>query len=110
MDRKKRCRNCRRFLDLNSHVRNHEYCKRTACQRARKRCWQRQKKSSDPDYRENQKNSQIKWQENNPDSGARIAKSMRNIVNAIVFCRKNVMQNGVSGILQRWTRQAIKYK
>lgn len=67
MDRKKRCRNCRRFLDLNSHVRNHEYCKRTACQRARKRCWQRQKKSSDPDYRENQKNSQIKWQENNPD-------------------------------------------
>ena len=67
MDREKRCKNCRRFLDLNPHARNHEYCKRKACQRVRKRCWQRQKISSDPDYRENQKNAQIKWRENNPD-------------------------------------------
>lgn len=67
MDRKKRCKNCRRFLDLNSHVKKHEYCKRKACQRVRKRCWQRQKMSRDPDYRENQKNAQIKWCENNPD-------------------------------------------
>lgn len=64
---RKRCKNCRRCLDLNSHTKNHGYCKRKACQRARKRCWQRQKMSSDPDYRENQKNAQITWRENNPD-------------------------------------------
>ena len=67
MDRKKRCKNCRGCLDLNSHVKSHEYCNRKACQQERKRCRQRQKMVSDPDYRENQKNAQIKWRQANPD-------------------------------------------
>lgn len=67
MNQKQRCKNCRRWLDLNPHVKNHEYCNRKACQRARKRRWQQQKMSTDSDYRKNQKEAQINWREANPD-------------------------------------------
>lgn len=67
MNRKQRCKNCQRWLDLNPHVKNHEYCNRKACQRARKRRWQQEKMSTDPDYRKNQKEAQINWREANPD-------------------------------------------
>ena len=67
MDRKKRCRKCRRVLDLNPRVLNHEYCGTKACQRVRKRRWQQQKMATDPDYQDNQKTAQAKWREANPD-------------------------------------------
>lgn len=69
MDRKKRCknRNCRRILDLNPRVKNHEYCSRKACQRVRKRRWQKRKMATDSDYQDNQKAAQAKWRAANPD-------------------------------------------
>lgn len=43
------------------------YCPNEACQRARKRLWQRTKRSSDDDYRENQFVAQEVWRRNHPD-------------------------------------------
>ena len=58
------------------------YCSQPACQRARKRDWQRAKRASDPDYRANDRAAQRAWaqshppywrdwRERHPDDGAR---------------------------------------
>lgn len=67
MELKKRCKNCRRVLPPNPHVKNYQYCNRKACQRARKARWQRKKMSSDPDYLKNQQESQQIWRSHNSD-------------------------------------------
>ncbi len=46
---------------------SHEYCSKPECQRARKALWQRNKKKSDPEYKKDQKLSQQKWLQENPD-------------------------------------------
>jgi len=62
------CKNCRRIIDQpNPRIENQQYCKRKKCQRARKRRWQKRKMATDKDYQLNQKASQRKWRENNPD-------------------------------------------
>jgi hypothetical protein len=38
-----------------------------ACQRERRRCWQRVKRQNDPDYQDNQARAQRAWQKRNPD-------------------------------------------
>lgn len=43
------------------------YCPKEACQRARKRLWQRAKRSTDDDYRENQVVAQEGWRRSHPD-------------------------------------------
>lgn len=69
MNQKIRCANpsCRRLFLPNPRVKNHRYCDKEACQRVRKRRWQRQKMKDDPDYRDNHRDSQQSWIENNPD-------------------------------------------
>lgn len=69
MNQKIRCANpaCRRLFLPNPHVKNHRYCNRKACQSLRKRLWQRQKMKNDPDYRDNQRDAQQCWMEQNRD-------------------------------------------
>src|SRR5258708_38338102 len=43
------------------------YCAEPACQRERRRRWQRAKRQSDPDYQDNQARAQRAWQKRNPD-------------------------------------------
>lgn len=43
------------------------FCSAPACQRARKRKWQRDKLNSDPDYRINQRAAQQAWTRRHPD-------------------------------------------
>lgn len=43
------------------------YCAEPACQRERRRLWQKAKRRSDPDYLENQIQAQRAWVERNPD-------------------------------------------
>lgn len=43
------------------------YCSKEACQQARKRLWQRAKRSTDSDYRENQVIAQELWRRNHPE-------------------------------------------
>ena len=68
MNQKIRCANpaCRRLFLPNPHVKDHRYCKKD-CQRVRKRYWQRQKMTNDPDYRDNHREAQQCWMEQNRD-------------------------------------------
>lgn len=43
------------------------FCPAEACQRARKRLWQRTKRATDEDYRENQSEAQEEWRRSHPD-------------------------------------------
>jgi hypothetical protein len=43
------------------------YCSQRRCQRARKRAWQKAKRETDPDYRENQRRAQERWAARHPD-------------------------------------------
>ncbi len=61
-----RCACCRRILPRDSRVKNQRYCGVKACQRARKRKWQREKLEMDPDHRANKRESQRAWQSKNP--------------------------------------------
>lgn len=61
------CKHCHRYFIPNPRAKDQQYCSQKDCQRARKRHWQRQKMKADPDYRQNQKDSQKKWRQGNPD-------------------------------------------
>ena len=69
MNQKIRCanRDCRCLFLPNPRVKNHRYCRKEDCQRARKRHWQRQKMKDDHKYQEDQQDSQQCWMEQNPD-------------------------------------------
>lgn len=68
MRAKIKCKNCRRVIQKpNPIIENQDYCRRKACQRARKRKWQRHKMATDDDYRQNQKGCRDQWLQNNPD-------------------------------------------
>lgn len=67
MNQKKRCAKCGCLFRPNPCVKNQRYCRRQPCQRDRKTFWQKQKMAADPDYEQNQKESQQNWFENNPN-------------------------------------------
>lgn len=59
------CNNCgRSFISRNC---DQSTCSDRPCQRARKTDWHRNKMKIDPEYKANQKASQKKWQDKNPD-------------------------------------------
>lgn len=68
MGQKIRCANsdCRRLFLPNPRVKNHRYCDKKDCQRARKTRWQRQKMKADPLYQKDQRDAQQCWMEQNP--------------------------------------------
>lgn len=43
------------------------YCSESACQRARRQRWYRQKLATDPDYLDNKRRTQRGWMDRNPD-------------------------------------------
>lgn len=61
------CKACRRILPVTSKNPEQQYCSRIDCQRARKRAWQRKKRDTDPDYRQNQIDAQKRWLDRHPD-------------------------------------------
>ena len=61
------CNACRRIQPVNPRNPNQKYCNRADCQRARKREWQRKKRATDPDYRQNQIDCQKRWREQHPE-------------------------------------------
>lgn len=63
----KRCACCEKLFQPHPHIPNQTYCSSPACQRARKRQWQRNRLQSDPDYRVNQRGAQQAWQKRHPD-------------------------------------------
>lgn len=67
MSRKIRCANpkCRRLFLPDPRVKNQQYCSKKECQRFRKRHWQHQKITHDPDYQANQRDAHHCWKEQN---------------------------------------------
>jgi len=61
-----RCRCCGQPFSPRPQNPTQSYCSDPACQRARKRDWQRAKRASDPDYRANERAAQRTWAERHP--------------------------------------------
>jgi Tfp pilus tip-associated adhesin PilY1 len=65
MSSKRPCKHCGKLFCPRAQNPNQEYCSEAACQKARKRDWQRQKLKTDPEYRDNQRDAQRRWREKN---------------------------------------------
>lgn len=64
---KKRCACCDQPFEPRPQVPNQAFCSDPACQRARKRQWQRSKIQADADYQVNHRAAQQAWSERNQD-------------------------------------------
>ena len=67
MSTMQRCAACRRLFRARAQIRGQRYCSAPACQRVRRRRWQRGKRRTDPDYHENQARAQEAWVRRHPD-------------------------------------------
>lgn len=61
------CAACGRKFQPRPQTPRQRYCSDSECQRDRKRRWQSDKLSNDPDYRDNQARAQKAWNQRNPD-------------------------------------------
>ncbi len=59
----RRCAACGGLFEPRRNVPQQRYCAKPACQRTRRRRWQRQKLKADADYRANQAAAQRRWRE-----------------------------------------------
>ena len=55
------CESCGLVFRPRPQTPGQRYCGKPACQRDRRRRWQREKQRSDPDYRDNQRRAQRAW-------------------------------------------------
>jgi hypothetical protein len=67
MSARRRCAACGKPFRVRPQVPDQSYCSDPACQRERKKLWQRNRRSTDPDYRDNQARAQQAWAARNPD-------------------------------------------
>lgn len=61
------CTACAKPFFPRSQSPHQTYCPEQDCQRERRRLWQKAKRSSDPDYLQNQLQAQRAWNARNPD-------------------------------------------
>ena len=64
---KRRCAACGCLFVPRRNVPQQRYCAKRACQRTRRRRWQRQKLKADADYRANQAAAQQRWRVRHPE-------------------------------------------
>jgi len=72
---KRRCAACGCLFVPRRNVPQQRDCAKRACQRTRRRRWQRQKLKVDADYRANQAAAQQRWRERHPDYWRRYRQS-----------------------------------
>jgi hypothetical protein len=63
----KRCLACADIFQPSPRVAAQNYCRRSECQRERRKLWQKEKRKADSDYRENQLQCQRRWREAHSD-------------------------------------------
>jgi hypothetical protein len=63
----RRCRACRRMFTPKAQAPGQCFCSDGRCQRERRRRWQKQKRQSDADYRENERRAQRAWAKHRPE-------------------------------------------
>jgi len=61
------CVYCGNFFEASPRHKNQTCCEKKECKNAKKAAWQRHKMKTDRDYRANQKSSQKRWLQENPD-------------------------------------------
>jgi hypothetical protein len=64
---KRRCRACRRMFVPKAQAPGQCFFGDVRCQRERRRCWQKQKRRSDADYRDNERRAQRTWAKHHPE-------------------------------------------
>ena len=64
---RKPCASCGREFRPRPQTPKQVHCPADACQKARRREWQKAKRRVDPDYRDNQAKAQDAWSRSNPD-------------------------------------------
>jgi len=67
MPARRRCAACGRLFELRPQHPNQSYCSAPACQRERRKLWQRERLAIDPDYQANQARAQAEWIKRHPD-------------------------------------------
>ncbi len=67
----RRCVACGIIFRVRPQVPEQSYCSAEACQRERRKLWQREKRAHDPDYQENQVRAQASWLQRQPDYWSR---------------------------------------
>lgn len=63
----RRCLACGNAFKLLPQVPEQNHCSAPACQRERRKLWQRLKRETDPAYRDNQARAQRAWLDRHPD-------------------------------------------
>ena len=63
----RRCMACGKAFPVLPQVTGQAYCSAAPCQRERKKLWQREKRSTDADYRDNQARAQEAWVSRNTE-------------------------------------------
>lgn len=63
----RRCLACGNQFRLLPQVPDQNHCSSPACQRERRKLWQRLKRAADPAYRDNQARAQKAWLDRHPD-------------------------------------------
>lgn len=63
----KRCAGCGESFHPRTQTPKQTYCASAACQRERRRRWQKARRQADPDYRENQARAQAAWAAQHPN-------------------------------------------
>ncbi len=71
----RRCVACGCIFGVRPQVPQQSYCSAEPCQRERRKLWQRDKRTHDPDYLENQSRAQASWLQRNPDYWMRYRES-----------------------------------
>ena len=93
------CIHCGQGFSKSPRHKNHNYCKKQKCRRAKKADWQRQKIRCDPEYKAGQKLSNRKWREANPGYWRKYRKknpekTERNrLLQRIRYKQKNIVKN-----------------
>lgn len=67
MPARRRCAACGRLFELRPQHPDQSYCSAPACQRERRKLWQRERLATDPDYQANQARAQAEWIKRHPD-------------------------------------------
>jgi len=63
----RRCLACGAAFPLRAQCPHQSYCSAPACQRDRRKHWQRERRQRDDDYRDNQDRAHARWLERHPD-------------------------------------------
>ena len=96
---KRRCAACGCLFEPRRNVPQQRYCSKQACQRTRRRRWQRQKLKTDADYRANQAAAQRRWRERHPTASSNANATAADVWPLRVHRRRR---------LQTWTRTPPK--